>query len=432
MTRIHVWLSEHQFPTYDGEPFLAPMRRIAAAFGARHPEYEVVVDGHDHQALPARVAEAVRAGGGPHLAEFYAGTEQLARDIVTPAGRPYFTGVEQALAGRAEVLGEPVLIDDLEPAARAFFSAGGRLLSVPSALTTPLLYVNMTLLRDAGITAVPRTWEDVSAAAAATAVTWPNHGWLFQQAVAQQNGLLADRENGHAGRSRTVDLVSAEMLAWVRWWRQLHTDGHFRASEHWGVAYELFAGGQVALTVSTSKLAHDFALAAAEAGFELAVAAPPHPGTTGSAGNLVSGHSLWLADIPDPAVRDGALAFTQFLINPENAAAWHRAAGFTPVTRAAADHLDRDGWYSRHPHQLVATRSLRAFRPSPATAGAMVGDLAGIQEALTAAMDDVLHHGHDPADRFARATGEAQRLLDTHNAAGAGPVPRTPARLAVY
>jgi sn-glycerol 3-phosphate transport system substrate-binding protein len=51
---------------------------------------------------------------------------------------------------------------------------------------------------------------------------------------------------------------------------------------------------------------------------------------------------------------------------------------------------------------------------------------------MVAAMDDVLSHGHDPAARFARATDEAQRLLDAHNAACAGPLPRTPARLAVH
>jgi len=441
MIEIVVWLSEHQFPTYDCEPFLAPMRRFADDFGNAHPGYRIVVEGIDHQELPGAVAEAVREGRGPHLAEFYAGADQSARDTFTADGRPYFTAVERAVAGRREILGEPVLLDDLEPAVRAFFSHAGELVSVAPTATTPLLYANMSLLRRAGITAVPRTQKEFSDACAALATlpdgpahaaTWPNHGWLFQQAAAQQGVLLADQDNGHAGRAAAVRLDSPELLEWVRWWRELHRAGHYAPSEHWGVAFELFAGQQVALTVSTSKLARELGEAAEEAGFELAIGPPPFSGAAGRGGTMVSGHSLWLADRLPAEVRDGALAFTQFLLRPAQAAAWHRATGFTPVTRSAHDRLERDGWFEHHPGLRAATDSLRASVPTAAGAGAQLGDFAGIQDAMVRAMDDVLWQSADPAQRFALATEEAMLLLADHNAACLGAHPRTPAKLKVH
>jgi sn-glycerol 3-phosphate transport system substrate-binding protein len=438
---IDVWLAEHPFPNYYGQPFLDPMRKMAAEFNAAHPDYRVDIRGIDYQALPQEVAQAVARGAGPDIAEYYASTEQLARDTYTPDGRPYFTSVERALAGRRQVLGEPVLIDDIEPLIRDFFSYAGELVSVPVTATTALLYSNTSLLAAAGVTEVPRTWDEVEAAGAAVlrlaggpshGVTWPNHGWLFQQAIAQQGGVLADNANGHTGRATTVDLAAKEMLAWADWWQRLTANGHFGHTDDWLTAFTAFASQQAAFTLSTSKLAHEYVQTGAEAGFGVTVSPMPYNSAVPHAGHTISGQSLWLADGLDQAKQDGALAFTQYLISPHNAAEWHKAVGFIPVTRAAYDLLDEAGWFAENPHQRAATDQIRAATRTPATAGALLGDFAGIQHAMTRAMDDVLRRGADPAARFGRATGEAQKLLDDHNACCLRPVPRTPGRLEVY
>ncbi|MEU1969570.1 extracellular solute-binding protein [Micromonospora sediminicola] len=440
-TSVTVWLSEHQFPDYHGQPFLDTMRAIARDFEAVHAGCHILIEGYDHQALPRAVADAVAQGRGPDIAEYYASSEQLARDTCSPDGRRYFTSVSRAMGDRREVLGEPVVLDDLEEPIRRFFTYRDELMSVPATATTPLLFANVTLLRRAGVQRLPRTWRELQAACRAVVdmpggpehgATWPNHGWLFQLALAQQAGLLADNDNGRTGRATTVNLASDPMLAWVDWWRELHTQGLYVGAEHWGVAYELFAEQKVAFTLSTSKLTYDFHLAAQEAGFEVAEAAPPHNDDIGLCGTIVSGHSLWLADGLDDAKRDAALAFTQFMINPANAARWHRAAGFIPVTRSAFDLLEEQGWFREHPYQRAATSSLRASPASMTGTGALLGDFAGIQEEMTRAMDDVLHKAADPYCRFLLATREAQRLLDAHNRCRDGERPCTPQQLGVH
>ncbi|WP_207945363.1 extracellular solute-binding protein [Actinomadura sp. 7K534] len=436
---IHVWLAEHPFPNYYGETFLEPMRRVADAFTKAHPGYRVVLRGMDYREIAEAVADAVAQGEPPHLAEYYATAAQLALDTLTPEGQPYFTPIGPAIGDRAEILGEPVVVDAVEPVARDFFSHRGELLCLPVTVTTTVLLCNKTMLDAAGVP-VPRTWGELEAACEAVTaldtgpahgVTWPNHGWLFQQAVALQGGVLTDRDNGHGGRAETVDLASAEVLAWAEWWRRLSDKGLYRRCEDWPDGFGAFASQEVAFTLSSSKLTHDFVLAGEEAGFEVCAAAMPHNEAVARAGNVISGHGLWLADGLDEARREGALAFSQFLVNARNAAEWHRAVGFLPVTREARDLLEREGWFDRHPHQRVPGEALAASARTPATAGTLAGDFAGIQYAMTRAMDDVLD-GADPRERFARATAEAQRLLDAHNAACLPPDPRTPTRLEVY
>ncbi len=439
-TTIEVWLAEHPFPNYYGEHFLDPMRRRAEEFGTVHPEFRINIHGHDFRAMAQDVARAAEQGNPPDVAEYYATAAQTARDTRAADGRPLFTSIGTAVGGREEILGEPVVIDDLEPGVRDYYSYDGELLSLPPTATTAVLFTNMTALRAAGVGEIPRTWDEVEAAAKAISgaahppshgITWPNHGWLFQQAVAVQGGLLADHDNGRSGRAMAVDLASDEMLAWVEWWLRLSGDGHHLYAAGWPEAIGAFARQDVALLISSSKTTEEIVQLGRQAGFDVAVSPMPHNDQVAPAGHLVSGQSLWLADGLEEAKRDGALAFMQYLINPRNAAEWHKAVGFMPVTGASYDLLTADGWFTERPHQRVANEQLRASDGSPAALGALLGDFAGIQDVMTRAMEDVLGGETQPLARFTRATSEAQRLLDDYNSDCLAIKPRTPRSLNV-
>jgi sn-glycerol 3-phosphate transport system substrate-binding protein len=112
---ITVWIGEHPFPDY-ADPIMA----AAAAFNQAHPEYHVAIEGHDYRAIPAEVVDAVEQGNPPDLVEYYFTATQTARDTLGSDGAPLFTSIEKAIAGRTEILGEPVLIDDIVQAARGY------------------------------------------------------------------------------------------------------------------------------------------------------------------------------------------------------------------------------------------------------------------------------------------------------------------------
>ncbi|MGP3633019.1 extracellular solute-binding protein [Streptomyces sp. 24-1644] len=425
---LDVWLANYPFPTYDGREFLAPLRERAAEFERAHPEYRIDITGHDFWTMPDMVAQAVSEGRAPHVAGYYATDSQLARDARRADGTPLFTSVGAALAGRTEILGEPVVVGDLDATVRDSYSFGGELVSLPLTVTTMLCYANTKLLERAGVTELPRTWEEVVEACEALAgleghtghgITWPNDGWVFQQAIALQNGLLADRDNGRSGPARTVDVASQQMLDWVRWWTLLQEKGHYLYTggpSDWGGTFEAFVQQRVAFTFDSSKAARELIQAGAQSGFEVAVFPLPRNAKSPYAGQPVSGDSLWLAHGLDKATEDGALALMQYLISPANAADWHRTNGFVPVTGAALDRLEKSGWFEQRPQQRVAGEQLKGSDRSPAALGALLGDFAGINEIITGAMDDVLRNGADPVKAFGEAAVKAQQLLDAYSA----------------
>ncbi|RCG31199.1 hypothetical protein DQ384_10680 [Sphaerisporangium album] len=148
------------------------------------------------------------------VAEYHFSIGQAARDLVGPDGTPVFTSLQQAIGDRQEILGEPVVIDDLLPAFREYYPCDGDLTSMPSGGATSLLLADKGMLRAAGVPEPPQPWAEVDSVREQTAgcrnapaypITWANHG-IFQQAPAAQGGLLVDNGYGRSGRHRLPGL----------------------------------------------------------------------------------------------------------------------------------------------------------------------------------------------------------------------------------
>ncbi|SFP42727.1 sn-glycerol 3-phosphate transport system substrate-binding protein [Amycolatopsis arida] len=423
-TVITVWLNH--WPLWP--ELLEPVRERAAEFSRNHPRYRVEIHGIAYPTMPTAVAEAADRGEPPTIAAYQYTVTQEARDAVAKDGTPLFASLEKAIGGRTEILGEPVVVDDIVANARNYYTFGGELVSMPRNTSTALLYANRTLLDAAGVSELPRTWDEVDAACKAVralpggpahAITWPNFGWFFQQSVGQQGGLLADSDNGRSGRSSKVDLASPEMMAYVTWWQRLHENGHYLYTGKpldWQGSAEAFATQQVAFVLSSSVEAGPTVQAGRDGGFRVEVGRLPYNSHAPHYGNQVAGESWWLANGLDKATADGALAFLQYLASPRHATSvYDNHRTFIPVTEKSIALLDAEGWFEEHPHFRVAIDQLRATTDIPATRAAIFGNFLKIQMATTDAMHDVLAAGADPVARFTAATGEAQRLLDEYN-----------------
>ncbi|HEV2784464.1 MAG TPA: extracellular solute-binding protein [Actinophytocola sp.] len=447
-TVLDVWVPDLGFPGW-----MDRWHQQGRDFEQVHPEYEVRVKGLDFWTFPQVVAEAVAEGRTPALAEYYFYASPVARDALAPDGSPLYKSVQQAVGGRTEILGEPVVIDDLVPAFRDYYTYQGDLTSLPSVGTTSLLYANADLLRAAGLSELPETWDEVNAWCKAIAavpdgpshpITWSNHGTFFQQALAFQGGLLADNHNGRTGRATTVDLSSDAMMHWVEWWRQLHRDRHYLYTgkiPDWAGTLKAFADQHVAIRISSSNDVNYMVHAAKLGGFDIKVGIFPYDDHGPYVGNAVAGTSIWLANNLDEVTEDGALALLMWLHNPRNAAERHKANSFVPITHASFELLEEEGWFEQHPYhrvtydhvneypERVLDRGANAVTGHPISEGALFGDFAGAQDIMTHAMGDVLARGADPVARFAKATADAQKLLDDYNAYVLGDGPRTPDRI---
>jgi sn-glycerol 3-phosphate transport system substrate-binding protein len=435
---IDAVLSDYPFPG-----FLDPVRSRAREFERAHPEYRINIRGCYYEDLPAEVDRLASAGTPPTIASYYSGASQQAIDTVTRDGRPLFTSIAREVGDRTSVLGEPVILKDIVSACRGFYTLGGELAAVPLTLSTMVLYTNTSVMRAAGVTEVPQTWAELTEACRAVAelpdgprypVMWPDDGKLFQQAVAQQGGLFLDHGNGRTARADTVDLASDPVLAYVNWWRELNERGWFLytgAFEDWIGTIHAFSEQRVAFRVGSSFEINHMVAAGVTGGFDVLASPLPYNGRILPAGNWIGGDALWLADRLDPELRDGALAFIQYLNSPRNVAGWHRAVGSTPTTYGAIALLEQEGWFAEQPQHRVATTQLERYDGSPGANGPVFPGSHGIQIAIMTAMEDVLLRGAEPLPRFTRATAEAQKALDAYRATCLGAGPRDPGWLRV-
>lgn len=423
---------EHSLPGFGD-----PMVNAAESFNRAHPGYQVRIRKIDFHDLPDEVATAAAQGNPPAIAEYIYSSMQTALDTRAGNGDPLFVPLQRAIGGRTEILGEPVVIDDLVPTVRNYYTVGGELVAMPTVVTTNILFANKAMLDRAGIERMPATWQELTDACAAVAklpdgpahgVCWPIYGWLFHQEIAGQDGLFSNNGNGRAGRSTRVFLESPEILNYVRWWQRMHDSGYYLYTgepRDYFAAMEAFARQEIAFVVTSTATGQFMADAAVEAGFELMVGQLPRHDELRSPGGPVAGHAFFLAAGLSKEKEDGALAFLQHQLNPRHAMAriYDRSL---PVTRQAHDRAMADDWVEPYPGFRIAAQQVASADLTPASAGPVVGNLNGINNRLNLAMEDVLIRGAEPTSRLRVAAEEAQALLDRHNEAALAYPPVTP------
>ena len=398
----------------------------AAAFNEKHPEYNVRVTSFAsyNDAFDAAVL-AVDSGEPPALIHFFEAATRQALDAVSD-GKPIFKSVTDAIAGRTEILGEPVVLDSVIDAARNYYTVDGSFYSMPWNTSTTVMFNNMDILNAAGITEPPATWGEVETACEAVmalddaptgCITWPNHSWFVEQSLGQQGELLANNDNGRTDRATEVDLESDGMIAYLEWWKGLSDSGYYTYTgqqRDWGGTSNAFLASEVAMLVYSSSDTSFFDREAETAGFTVQASFQPRNENVDYVGNLIGGATIWMLDGMDQATEDGALAFLNFFSNAENAAEWHVLTGYEAITKDSIAFLESEGFYEENPNNKVASDQLAAAKNTPASLGALLGNFVGIRDVITLAIEDILVNDLDVATRMADAQVEAQKSLDEY------------------
>jgi sn-glycerol 3-phosphate transport system substrate-binding protein len=402
-------------------------REKAAAFNEQFPQYEVVVEGYaDYESLFNAAALAYEQGTQPAIVQYFEAATQNARDAALD-GVPQFKSVADAFGDRTEINGLPVDFDVFVDAVRNYYTLDGKFTSFPWNTSSAIMFSNMSYLEAAGVTEIPDTWAEVEAACAAimalenapaNCITWPNHGWFFEQSVAQQGADLVNNGNGREARATETFINSDAAVAYVSWWKSMQDKGYYiytGAQRDWGGTYNAFVAQQVAMLIYSSSDTTALTNDGEAAGFEVVASFMPHNGDVEYVGNLIGGASLWLSNGLSTEVEDGALTFLLWFTNAENAADWHKFTGYVPVTNPAIELLEAEGWYEASPNSLVASAQLAAAKPTSATAGAIVGGFPAIRNHVTTAIEQVLVNNRDVAEALTEAKELADETLTEYN-----------------
>ena len=314
------------------------------------------------------------------------------------------------------------------PAVTGYYAdVAGNMLSFPFNASTPILYYNKKLFRDAGLDpeVAPKTWPEVGEAAkklrAAGAIcgfttSWPS--WInVENFSAFHNLPISTRANGFGGLDAVLTFNNPVVVHHIAQLAEWQTTKLFDYSGRAQTAEPRFQNGECGIFIGSSATRADIK---ANSKFEVGYGMLPYwPDVAGAPQNtIIGGATLWvLRDRPRDEYK-GVAKFFSFLSKPEVQASWHQNTGYLPVTRAAFELTRALGFYERNPGTSISIEEITLKPPTGNSRGVRLGSFVLIRDVIDdeleqafsgkksaqAAMDSAVERGNKLLRQFERAS----------------------------
>ncbi|MFC8667522.1 extracellular solute-binding protein [Streptomyces sp. NPDC057199] len=358
-------------------------------------------------------AKAVYQGG---YADALAKYSASVRDKSTPSvflsydvSTGYLSDAGQTVSAAALDKANPGVVDtrSLRPAAAGYYTADGKLLSVPFSTSTPLLYVNTELLKRAGLPAGTPLDTLAQVAAVARAVhakvpgvkglDQPFDGWWTEQLTAAAGQTYCSPDNGRGGKhTSAVTLTAPAQRAAIKTVADLYTSGAALDTGTAGAdAVKAFQAGKVAMIFGSSGAANTVT-----GGADFPVTAHPYPlsGAAKSSGPVIGGASLWVnGPGHSDAEQVASWKLIGFLTSAEAQREFAEKTGYVPINRKVDTDSDWKSFLAKNPIVKTATTQLDNTPANAATAGCLSGALPQIRTDVVSALQDAFS-GRTPLD----------------------------------
>ena len=335
--------------------------------------------------LLAKYSAAVRSGSTPSMLMMY--------DV----GTGFMADANQTVSAQDLAAANPGSLDlaDLQPAAKRYYSVDGKLLSVPFNTSTPLLYVNESLLQKAGLSATTplSTLDELSAAAtkikSATGVsgfTEPYDGWYVEQLSSASGSTLCNPGNGRGGtRVSSVNVTAPAQLKALSSIAGLYRSGvALDTGTDGNEALSAFDAGKVAMMFNSSGAA---AQVRQSAGFTWEALPYPISGPKATSGPIIGGASLWVSRVGHSAAeQEASWQFISYLDSAANQATFSQATGYVPINTGTPSLASYQSVLTAHPELKTALTQLESSPAVAPTAGCLSGALPTVRTDIVSAL----------------------------------------------
>lgn len=393
---------------------------LADGFNKSQTEYKVnpVYKGSYTETLTAAIA-AFRAKQAPHIVQvFEVGTANMmaAKGAVYP--------VYQLMADAKEPFDPKAYIG---PVYGYYSTTDGKLLSMPFNSSTPVLYWNKELLSKAGLdpNKPPKTWPELGemakkavAAGAKCGFTPQWQTWtMIENYGAYHNLPYATKDNGFGGIDIELKFNDAPRIKFIQMLADWGKDKTFVYGGREGKSTALFNAGDCAFHIASSATASaiDKALGSDKFGIAMMPYSPdvaPKPQNS-----IIGGATLWVLQGRPAAEYKGVAKFLNYLASTPVQAKWHQETGYVPVTMAAAEVTEKDGFYKKFPGREIAVQELTLNPPTANSKGLRIGNFVQIRDIVDGelenvwsgkkdaktALDDAVKAGNEQLKRFEAA-----------------------------
>ncbi|HAU5007651.1 sn-glycerol-3-phosphate ABC transporter substrate-binding protein UgpB [Proteus mirabilis] len=393
------------------------VNQIASDFNASQSEYVIkpVYKGTYPETMTSAVA-AFRAKNQPAIVQvFEVGTASMmgAKKAVFP--------VYQLM----EKTNEPFDPNSYLSTVTAYYTTSdGKMISLPFNSSTPVLYYNKALFKQAGIEQPPKTWKEMGAVSqklldagvkCGFTTTWQS--WTQIENFGARNNLpIATKNNGFDGTDTSFLFNQAPFVTHIQRMADWSKSGIFKYGGRQSDAMPLFYTQECAMVMESS--AGFAGIKENMKGIDIGVSQLPYDDTLVDkpANSIIGGASLWvMAGRPD-AEYNGVAKFFTYLSSPEVQADWHQATGYLPVTKAAYALTQQQGFYQQNPGADTAILQMTTSDSTANSKGLRFGNFlqtreivdeelekvwSGKQSAQTA-LDNAVKRGNEQLRRFER------------------------------
>ncbi|TVT44038.1 ABC transporter substrate-binding protein [Amycolatopsis rhizosphaerae] len=299
------------------------------------------------------------------------------------------------------------------PAARTLADWDGKTYGVPFVFSTPVLYYNATLFRQAGLDPAnpPKTWDEVQQAAQAIkqrtgrdgayldCLTKTAKDWCFQALVRSNGGRVLSPDR------RSLDFADAPAVEVVKMAQNMVNTGSTpKLTQQQG--YEAFARGDLGMILETSAIQATFLKGAKDKWDLRATTMPDFGGKQPVATN--SGASLFVFS-QEPAKQRAAWELIRFLTSEDAYVTIASKIGYLPLRTGLLD--DPDGlraWAAKNPLIKPNVAQLAHLEPWVSFPG---NSYLQIRDGMMDAVEKAVYQGADPQTALASARAAATPLL---------------------
>ena len=346
-----------------------------------------VYQGNYTETMTAAIA-AFRAGEQPNIVQvFEVGTATM----MSAEGAIY--PVHQLMEDQGMDFDESSYI----PAVISYYSdTKGNMLSLPFNSSTPVMWVNKTLFADNGVE-IPTTWEETVEAARAlkaAGVASPlGFGWqswsMIENYSAWHDVEIGTMENGFAGTGTELTINNPAVVAHLDRVQDMVEEGLFVYGGRRGDSRPHFVNGEAAMWINSSAYfggfqndIKDFEFTQVPLPLDKSVRSEPQ-------NSIIGGATLWALQGHEDAEYACAAQFLDFLSGTEQQAEWAQATGYVPITNAAADMMEANGFFSDNPGTDVAIKQLSLNEPTSNSRGLRFGNFVQIRDIINEELEAV-------------------------------------------
>jgi ABC-type glycerol-3-phosphate transport system substrate-binding protein len=139
------------------------------------------------------------------------------------------------------------------------------------------------------------------------------------------------------------------------------------------------------------------------------------PGIESAGKVFTSGGAFYILNTSEPAQQAASWQVLEFMLQPENAKAWHFNGGYLPIVKAVEDDPEVQAfWQDDLAGALLRTAVDQLAEADPDLPGPLIGPYVDEGNAIEDALDAVLFDGQDVSESLAQAQDEVTQSLERY------------------